>query len=93
MTEAIMDLFRQYAERKKQELVEKAADLLGLDDWPRRAQPVTVRITRADGSRREVGLVLRIDTPAEEAIFAGGGLLPHVMRQLLRSAPDGAVSS
>ena len=72
---------------------DETLDLLGLGDWPRRAQPVTVRITRADGSRREVGLVLRIDTPAEEAIFAGGGLLPHVMRRLLRSAPDGAVSS
>jgi len=29
VTEAIMDLFRQYAERKKQELMEKAAEKLG----------------------------------------------------------------
>jgi len=40
-------------------------------------------ITRADGSKKEVGLTLRIDTPIEVEYFRAGGILPYVLRQLL----------
>jgi aconitate hydratase len=40
-------------------------------------------ITRADGSRREVPLTLRIDTPVEVNYYRAGGILPYVLRQLL----------
>jgi aconitate hydratase len=40
-------------------------------------------ITRADGSRREVPLTLRIDTPVEVNYYLAGGILPYVLRQLL----------
>ena len=46
-------------------------------------QPATLVVTAADGSRREVPLTLRIDTPIEVDYYAHGGILPFVLRQLL----------
>jgi len=40
-------------------------------------------ITRADGSRQEVIVKLRIDTPIEVDYYRHGGILPFVLRQLL----------
>ena len=40
-------------------------------------------ITRADGSKGEATLTLRIDTPIEVDYFRNGGILPYVLRQLL----------
>ncbi|ABE45497.1 aconitate hydratase [Polaromonas sp. JS666] len=40
-------------------------------------------ITRADGSREEVSVILRIDTPIEVDYYRNGGILPFVLRQLL----------
>ncbi len=40
-------------------------------------------ITRADGSREEVAVILRVDTPIEVDYYRNGGILPYVLRQLL----------
>ena len=40
-------------------------------------------IHRADGSRKEVTVTLRIDTPIEVDYYQAGGILPFVLRQLL----------
>ncbi len=40
-------------------------------------------VSRADGSREELELVLRIDTPIEVDYYRHGGILPFVLRQLL----------
>ncbi len=40
-------------------------------------------IVRADGSRQQVSVQLRIDTPIEVAYYRHGGILPFVLRQLL----------
>ncbi len=40
-------------------------------------------ITRANGERREVSVILRIDTPVEVNYYREGGILPYVLRQLL----------
>jgi len=40
-------------------------------------------VTRADGSREEATLTLRIDTPIEVDYYRHGGILPYVLRQLL----------
>ncbi|NMM11043.1 MAG: aconitate hydratase [Polaromonas sp.] len=40
-------------------------------------------ITRADGSRQEVVVTLRVDTPIEVDYYRNGGILPFVLRQLL----------
>ncbi len=40
-------------------------------------------ITRADGSKQELAVTLRIDTPIEVDYYRHGGILPFVLRQLL----------
>jgi len=40
-------------------------------------------ITGADGTIREVTLILRVDTPIEADYYRNGGILPYVLRQLL----------
>jgi aconitate hydratase len=40
-------------------------------------------VTRADGSRQEITVTLRIDTPIEVDYYRHGGILPFVLRQLL----------
>ncbi len=40
-------------------------------------------INRANGSRQEAKLTLRIDTPIEVDYFRAGGILPYVLEQLL----------
>ena len=42
-----------------------------------------LRVTRADGSRLELTVTLRIDTPIEVDYYQSGGILPYVLRQLL----------
>ena len=40
-------------------------------------------VTREDGSREEIEVILRIDTPIEVDYYQHGGILPFVLRQLL----------
>jgi aconitate hydratase len=40
-------------------------------------------VTRRDGSRQELTVTLRIDTPIEVDYYRHGGILPFVLRQLL----------
>jgi aconitate hydratase len=40
-------------------------------------------IRRADGSRQQVTVILRVDTPIEVDYYRNGGILPFVLRQLL----------
>ncbi len=61
-------------------------DILGLDGELRPQQDVTLVIRRTDGSRQEVPLRLRIDTPIEVDYFAHGGILPYVLRDLMQAA-------
>ena len=42
-------------------------------------------IYRADGSRHETVVTLRIDTPIEVDYYRAGGILPYVLRQLLNA--------
>jgi aconitate hydratase len=58
-------------------------DIIGLSGDVRPRQDVTLRITRADGSTKDVTLKLRIDTPIEVEYYKAGGILPFVLRQLV----------
>nr|WP_305367277.1 MULTISPECIES: aconitate hydratase [Nitrosospira] len=59
-------------------------DLLGLDDI-RPQQSVTLVIHGNDGSRREIDLLSRIDTAIEVDYYRHGGILPYVLRELMRA--------
>jgi aconitate hydratase len=58
-------------------------DVLGLSDNVKPQQDLTLRITRADGSKQDVVVLCRIDTPIEVDYFKHGGILPFVLRELL----------
>ena len=49
-------------------------------------QPLTLMVTRKDGTKREVPVLCRIDTPIEVDYYRHGGILPFVLRELMRQA-------
>ena len=58
-------------------------DVLGLDGGLKPQQKLTLVIHGKDGSRRELPVLLRIDTPIEVDYYQHGGILPYVLRELL----------
>jgi aconitate hydratase len=60
-------------------------DLTGLESSAvRPRQDVTLVIHRANGDTEEVPVTLRIDTPIEIDYYQHGGILPYVLRQLIK---------
>jgi aconitate hydratase len=62
---------------------EESFDLQGLENDIKPQQNLTLVIKRANGSKQEVKVLLRIDTPIEVDYYKHGGILPFVLRQLL----------
>jgi aconitate hydratase len=60
-------------------------DVLGLDDI-RPQQELALVIKRGDGTRREIKVKSRIDTPIEVDYYKHGGIMPYVLRELLAKA-------
>ncbi len=58
-------------------------DLVGLEQTIRPRQEVVLVIHRPHGSREEVPLLLRLDTPIEVDYYRAGGILPYVLNRLL----------
>ncbi|MHB8667991.1 MAG: aconitate hydratase AcnA, partial [Burkholderiales bacterium] len=58
-------------------------DILGIDGAIKPQQDVTLVIKGKDGSRREVQVLLRIDTAIEVDYYRHGGIMPYVLRELL----------
>ena len=61
-------------------------DILGIDGAIKPQQDVTLVIKGKDGSRREVQVLLRIDTAIEVDYYRHGGIMPYVLRELLTAA-------
>ncbi len=61
-------------------------DLIGINDNLKPQQDVTLTITRKDGSKQNVALLLRIDTPIEVDYYKNGGILPFVLKELVGKA-------
>ncbi len=59
-------------------------DILGIPQL-RPGGAVTVRVHREDGTTLEFQAIARIDTPMELEYYRHGGILPMVLRRLLRS--------
>jgi aconitate hydratase len=62
---------------------EETFDLIGISDSMKPQQDVTLTITRKDGSKQNVSLLLRIDTPIEVDYYRAGGILPYVLKELV----------
>ena len=61
-------------------------DVLGLGPQLKPQQNLTLRITRSNGVSEDIAVACRIDTPIEIDYYQHGGILPFVLRQLLRTA-------
>ncbi|MBZ0266458.1 aconitate hydratase AcnA [bacterium] len=57
----------------------------GLSGDIKAGQDVTLVVEREDGSKKEVSLLLRIDTPVEVEYYRNGGILHTVLRNLLKA--------
>jgi aconitate hydratase len=64
---------------------DESIDVIADPDLKPQSKAMVV-ITKADGSRHEVRVILRIDTPVEVDYYRAGGILPYVLRQLLQAA-------
>ncbi|MDH3320006.1 MAG: aconitate hydratase AcnA, partial [Betaproteobacteria bacterium] len=71
---------------------DETIDIAGLDDI-RPQQELTLAITRADGSRQEIKVRSRIDTPIEVDYFMHGGILAYVLRELMAKAGKAAAKA
>lgn len=60
-------------------------EIVGIEKGLRPGQKLTVRARRADGSDVAFETLVRIDTPIEVDYYVHGGILPFVLRQLLKS--------
>jgi aconitate hydratase A / 2-methylisocitrate dehydratase len=60
-------------------------DVLGMGAALTPRGVVTVRVTCTDGSVQDITATARIDTPEELVAFRNGGILPYMVRQLVRS--------
>ena len=60
-------------------------DIVGADDALKPGGTVTVRVTAEKGTASEFTAIARIDTPEELVAYRHGGILPYVLRQLVRS--------
>jgi len=72
---------------------DETVDVLGLDDI-RPQQELMLFIKRSDGTSRQVKVKSRIDTAIEVDYYRHGGILPYVLRELLRAGarPDAAAA-
>ena len=61
-------------------------DIVGLGEDLQPRQDIALRITRKDGSIRELQVKVRIDTPIEVDYYRHGGILPFILRQLINEA-------
>jgi aconitate hydratase len=68
-------------------------DILGLEGEIKPQQDVTLAIKRRDGSRREVKVILRIDTPIEVDYYRNGGILAYVLREILKDTDATTVAA
>lgn len=61
-------------------------DLIGLDDDLKPRQTLNLEIRKSDGSSTQVPLLVRIDTPIEIEYYRHGGILPYVLRNIVKNA-------
>lgn len=78
--------FKNGQTRKTLELTgEETIDIAGLDKLEPRMD-ITVKFTRPNGEKFEATLLCRIDTINELEYYLNGGILHHVVRQLMKAA-------
>ena len=64
----------------------EVVSLPGLNDDLQPQQSLTAVISRANGETQEISLKVRVDTPIEVEYIRHGGILPFVLRDIIRSS-------
>jgi aconitate hydratase len=72
---------------------EETFDVVGIENGIKPQMDVTLVIHRKDGTKKEVPVLLRIDTPIEVDYYLHGGILPYVLRDLVAKSPAAAVTA
>jgi aconitate hydratase len=60
-------------------------DIIGMGETLQPRGVVTVRVTAPEGTVQDITATVRIDTPEELVAFRNGGILPYVVRQLVKN--------
>ncbi|HYG69568.1 MAG TPA: hypothetical protein VD838_17975, partial [Anaeromyxobacteraceae bacterium] len=60
-------------------------DLLGVGAGVKPRQKARLVIRRGNGKTDELEVTVRIDTPIEVEYYRNGGIMPYVLRQLLKA--------
>ncbi|MBV9228817.1 MAG: aconitate hydratase AcnA, partial [Chloroflexi bacterium] len=60
-------------------------DIEGIEQGLKPRQEVTVKVTREDGSTFTFQTIARLDSPIDVTYYENGGILPTVLRRLLKS--------
>ena len=68
---------------KVKDLADAKFDITGIAGELRPMQFATLTATKPDGSKIEIQLKVRLDTPAEVDYYNAGGILPYVLDQIL----------
>ena len=72
---------------------DETVDISGVTEL-KQGMTMTLTITSADGSKREVPVKCRVDTVEEVDYYRNGGILPYVLRNLLKgSSQTGATAA
>jgi len=72
---------------------EETFDVVGIEKGIRPQMDVTLVVHRKDGTKTDVPVLLRIDTPIEVDYYLHGGILPFVLRELVSKQPGAAVTA
>ena len=72
---------------------DETIDVTGIEGGIRPQMDVKLVIHRKDGSRKEIAVLLRIDTPIEVDYYLHGGILPFVLRELVSRQPQAAATA
>ncbi|GBC98379.1 Aconitate hydratase A [bacterium HR17] len=64
---------------------EEVFDIEGIAEGLHPRKPLTVRARKPDGTEITFTVIARLDTPVEVDYYCHGGILPYVLRKLLRS--------
>ena len=68
---------------KLKDLADATFDIMGIAGELKPMQTATLIAHKVDGSKIEISLKVRLDTPAEVDYFNAGGILPYVLDQIL----------
>ena len=62
---------------------EEIISIIGIEDGLKPRQEVTMEINNK-GNKKQIQLIARIDTPMEMEYYLNGGIMPFVLRQLMK---------